>query len=113
MANVQINWTPYASDPTDVDAVEIFRSVDLTSESDFQAALDNSTLTSASALTSIDRVDITSTASYTDTTAVSGTTYYYCLAAKNAGGYNVGADAAGSVVPTAGSVEGAVACVAV
>lgn len=111
MANVQINWTAYASDPGDVDAVEIFRSPTLDNESAFQAALDGGTLTSASALTSIS--DITGTATYTDTTAVSGTTYYYCLAAKNAGGYNVGADAAGTTVPAAGQTEGAVACVAV
>lgn len=109
MANVQINWTAYASNPGDVDAVEIFRSEILDNESAFQAALDGNT--AGSALTSIS--DITGTATYTDTTAVSGTTYYYCLAAKNAGGYNVGADAAGSVVPAAGQTEGAVACVAV
>lgn len=109
MANVQINWTAYAADPGDVDAVEIFRSETLDNESAFQAALDGGT--AGSALTSIS--DITGTATYTDTTAVSGNTYYYCLAAKNAGGYNVGADAAGSVVPAEGSVAGAVACVAV
>ena len=111
MANVQINWTAYTSNPGDVDVVEIFRSETLNSESAFQTALDDSTITSASALTSIS--DITGTATYTDSTAVSGTIYYYCLAAKNAGGYNVGEDAAESVVPDAGTVSGAVACVAV
>ena len=109
MANVQINWTPYASDPGDVDAVEIFRSETLDNESAFQAALDNGTLTSASALETIS--DITGTATYTDSTAESGKTYYYCLAAKNAGGYNVGADAAGTTVPTVGTPAGAVALV--
>lgn len=107
MANVQINWTPYASDPGDVDAVEIFRSETLNSEVDFQTALDAGT--AGSALTSI--ADITGTGTYTDSTAVSGTTYYYCLAAKNSGGYNVGADTALDVTPTAGNVSGAVACV--
>jgi hypothetical protein len=107
MANVQINWTPYTSDPGDVDAVEIFRSETLNSEVDFQNALDANT--AGSALTSISDL---STATYTDSTAVSGTTYYYCLAAKNAGGYNVGADAPADITPAAGSVSGAVACVA-
>jgi hypothetical protein len=107
MANVQINWTAYATDPGDVDAVEIFRSETLDNESAFQAALDGGTLTSASALQTI--TDITGTASYTDSTAASGTTYYYCLAAKNAGGYNVGADAPGTTVPAAGQTAGAVA----
>jgi hypothetical protein len=105
MANVQINWTAYATDPGDVDAVEIFRSETLDNESAFQAALDGNT--AGAALTSIS--DITGTATYTDSTAVSGTTYYYCLAAKNAGGYNVGADAAGTTVPAAGQTAGAVA----
>lgn len=109
MANVRINWTAYTSDPGDVDAVEIFRSETLTSESAFQTALDAGT--AGTALTSIS--DITGTATYTDITAASGTTYYYCLAAKNAGGYNVGADAAADTVPAAGTVSGAVACVAV
>lgn len=109
MANVQINWTAYATDPGDVDAVEIFRSETLDNESAFQTALDGGT--AGTALTSIS--DITGTATYTDSTAVSGTTYYYCLAARNAGGYNVGADSAGSVVPAAGQTAGAVACVAV
>jgi hypothetical protein len=109
MANVQINWTAYASDPGDVDAVEIFRSETLNSEVDFQNALDANT--AGAALTSI--TDITGTATYTDSTAVSGTTYYYCLAAKNAGGYNVGADAPADITPAAGSKSGAVACVAV
>ena len=109
MANVKINWTPYASNPGDVDAVEIFRSETLNTESAFQTALDDSTLTSANALTSI--TEITTTGTYTDSTAVSGTTYYYCLAAKNAGGYNVGVDTAEEIVPAAGTALGAIACV--
>ena len=113
MANVKINWVAYDPDPSDVDAVEIFRSDTLTSESAFQDALNDGT--AGSALTSIE--NITGTSSYTDSTADSGTTYYYCLAAKNAGGYTVGARDESSdtvpltAVPTAGNTEGAVACV--
>jgi len=113
MANVKINWVAYDPDPFDVDAVEIFRSDTLTSESAFQNALNDGT--AGSALTSIE--NITGTSSYTDSTADSGTTYYYCLAAKNAGGYTVGARDESSdtvpltAVPTAGNTEGAVACV--
>ena len=113
MANVKINWVAYDPDPSDVDAVEIFRSDTLTSESAFQNALNDGT--AGSALTSIE--NITGTSSYTDSTADSGTTYYYCLAAKNAGGYTVGARDESSdtvpltAVPTAGNTEGAVACV--
>ena len=113
MANVKINWVAYDPDPSDVDAVEIFRSDTLTNESAFQDALNDGT--AGSALTSIE--NITGTSSYTDSTADSGTTYYYCLAAKNAGGYTVGARDESSdtdpltAVPTAGNTEGAVACV--
>jgi len=113
MANVKINWVAYDPDPSDVDAVEIFRSDTLTSESAFQNALNDGT--AGSALISI--TDITGISSYTDSTANSGTTYYYCLAAKNAGGYTVGARDESSdtvpltAVPTAGNTEGAVACV--
>ena len=113
MANVKINWVAYDPDPSDVDAVEIFRSDTLTNESAFQDALNDGT--AGSALTSIE--NITGTSSYTDSTADSGTTYYYCLAAKNAGGYTVGARDESSdtdpltTAPTAGNTEGAVACV--
>lgn len=115
MANVKINWVAYDPDPNDVDTVEIFRSDTLTSESAFQDALNSSALTSTDALISID--NITGTSSYTDSTADSDATYYYCLAAKNAGGYTVGARDESSdtdpltAVPTAGNTEGAVACV--
>jgi len=113
MANVQINWTAYSVDPNDVDFVDLYRSTTLDSEQEFQTAIDADSV--GTALTSIS--EITSVATYTDATAESGTTYYYCLAARNAGGSTVGARGTGdttplTAVPTAGTTAGAVACVA-
>lgn len=113
MANVQINWTAYSVDPNDVDFVDLYRSTTLDSEQEFQAAIDAGSV--GTALTSIS--DITSVESFTDTTAVSGATYYYCLAARNAGGSTVGTRGTDdttplTAVPTAGNTAGAVACVA-
>jgi len=108
MANIKITWTPYASDPGDVDTIELYHSETLSSEQDFQNALDSSTAGSPVFTSS----SITSASEYTHSDVSSGT-HYYCLVAKNAGGYNVGADAPTATVPAAGTQSGAVACVAV
>jgi len=116
MATVRINWTAYASAPGDVDSVDIYRSLTLTSESAFQTALDDGSLTAVNAIQSIS--DVVNTSNYDDTTAETGNTYYYCLAARNSGGSTVGARGTGdtqapTVVPAAGNTAGAVACVSV
>ena len=108
MANIQINWTPYSPDPGDVDSVELYRSTTINNEEAFQTALDNGTAGAPIATFT----DITVASTHTDL-SVSADTYYYCLAAKNSGGYNVGADTPTTVIPAAGDVSGAVACVTV
>lgn len=115
MANIQINWTPYNPDPGDVDEVVVLRSTTVTNGADFEAKLNANDFTGIDTLTSANEIsgaDITSVSSYTNLDVPAGD-YYYCLAAKNSGGYNVGAGAASSISPTSGTPVGGVAFVSV
>ncbi len=102
--NVKITWQPYTSDPGDVTHVRVFRSDTLSSEQDFQNALDDNTAGDAV----FETQDILNASEYTDTQPLAGDNYY-CIAVTNSSGlYNVGADTPTNTVPN-NSTSGAVA----
>lgn len=101
MANINVSWTPLANTVTDVDSIEVYRCDDLskTTESEFQTALDSYfSDSSTNDLASLNLVEVETGLGATSQTLTSAdsvspqvtTTYYYCVVAKNQGGYKVG-----------------------
>lgn len=101
MANINVSWTPLANTVTDVDSIEVYRCDDAskTSESDFQTALDSYFSDSiTNTLASLNLVAVATGLGATSSTITPAdsvsptvdTTYYYCVVAKNQGGYKVG-----------------------
>lgn len=88
MANINITWTALAGSVTDVDSVEVWRCDDSSksSENDFQSELDGS----KSGISLVEAGLDFDSSSVTSPDSVTTGTYYYCVAAKNAGGYKVG-----------------------
>ena len=102
MANINISWTALAGSVTDVDSIEVWRSTTVTTEAGFETSLNDA----KSGLTSV-ATDLSPTSDGgVDETGipdegVTAGTYYYCVAAKNDGGYTVGnGTAAGEAVAT-------------
>lgn len=89
MANINVTWTALGSGVTDVDSVEVWRCDDLskTSESDFQTALDGD----KTGITLVEGGLSKTSDTITTPDEIFTGTYYYCVAAKNTGGYKVGA----------------------
>tara|TARA_B100000963_G_C22523670_1_gene624257 strand:- start:505 stop:810 length:306 start_codon:yes stop_codon:yes gene_type:complete len=88
MANINITWTALAGTVTDVTSVEVWRCDDLskTTEQDFQDELDGT----PSAITLVENGLDFDSSSVTSPDVQNAGTYYYCVAAKNSGGYKVG-----------------------
>ena len=88
MANINITWTPLAGSVTDVTSVEVWRCDDSskTTEAHFQAELDGT----PSAITLVEGSLAFDSSSVTSPDVQNAGTYYYCVAAKNSGGYKVG-----------------------
>ena len=89
MANINVTWTALGSGVDDVDSVEVWRCDDesKTTESDFQSELDGS----KTGITLVEGGLAKTSDAITTPDPVDAGTYYYCVAAKNTGGYKVGA----------------------
>ena len=101
MANINVSWTALANSVTDVDSIEVYRCDDASkiTEDHFQTALDSYFAdSSANPLSSLNLVEVeTGLGAFSSTltspdvvTPTVDTTYYYCVVAKNQGGYKVG-----------------------
>jgi len=102
MANINISWTALAGSVTDVESIEVWRSTSVTTEAGFEASLNDtkSGLTSVATGLSATSDGGVDESGIPDTDVTTGT-YYYCVAAKNDGGYTVGnGAAAGEAVAT-------------
>ena len=89
MANINVTWTALGASVDDVDSVEVWRCDDgsKTTETHFQSELDGS----KSGITLVEDGLAKTSSALTTPDSVSAGTYYYCVAAKNTGGYKVGA----------------------
>jgi len=96
MANINVTWTALGAGVGDVDSVEVVRCADgsKSTEAQFQAALDavhpGNDYTS-NGLVSVEKDLAKTSSALTTPDSVSAGTHYYCVAAKNTGGYKVGA----------------------
>lgn len=96
MANINVTWTALGAGVDDVDSVEVVRCDDgsKTTEAHFQAALDAvhpGNDYAAQGLVSVENGLGKTSSALTTPDSVGVGTYYYCVAAKNTGGYKVGA----------------------
>lgn len=91
MANINITWTALAGSVTDVDSIEVWRSTTVTTEEAFESALNDTKAGLTSVATGLSPTSDggTDEAGIPDEN-VPANTYYYCVAAKNQGGYTVG-----------------------
>jgi len=112
MANINVSWTALANTVTDVDSLEVYKSSTLSNEAAFKTALDayfsdpSSNPLDTSFGTGLTQVatglayNASNLGTTPDTVAAGTGDVYYCVAAKNAGGYKIGSEAPDSELTT-------------